>query len=203
MEELQTAVCILQWLRTSHCMPQSAINTIVFAVAVAVFALYVGITMSAPPASLDASPYDEAEILGLITDIYKVLIRQGHFNDKDVVWAPPEGHAIDLSVLDSPDDIDERVVSLMKKLPSGPDACVAPYMRPVSFLNPGELIRSRDIDKYMPGAVDLGRVDQTNALPTVLLLLSGWESTDPVLVLDVASSKSSCTKYPQQRPLDA
>ncbi|KAK5125286.1 hypothetical protein LTR85_000962 [Meristemomyces frigidus] len=135
--------------------------------------------MSAPPASQEeTSPYNEAEFLGFVTDIYDALIRQGHFSDADAGWPPPEGHAID------PTSIDKRVVSLMKKLPAGPDACIAPNMVRSCVLRSDFLIRSRGIDK--PVAMSPARVDQTNALPTVLLLLDGFESTDPVLVLDVA-----------------
>ncbi|KAK5710006.1 hypothetical protein LTR17_019282 [Elasticomyces elasticus] len=129
------------------------------------------------------SPYDEDEFLGLVTDIYKILIRQGHFREEDIIW---EGHKnLDLSVLDDPHLIDPRVVSLMRKVPAGPQSCIVPNMQPVCFLYPGALVRSRDIDGC--GRPD-GFLDQTNALPTVLLWLDGFEGRDPVLVLDVADN---------------
>ncbi|KAK3641587.1 hypothetical protein LTR56_011188 [Elasticomyces elasticus] len=131
------------------------------------------------------SPYGEDEFLGLVTDIYKILIRQGHFREEDVDW---EGHKnLDLSVLDNPHLIDPRIVSLMRKLPAGPQSCIVPNMQPVCFMYPGALVKSRDIDGC--GRPD-GFVDQTNALPTVLLWLDGFEGGDPVLVLDVADSTS-------------
>ena len=173
-------------------MPRHAVQIAILAVAAAGVCLVRWFTMSAPQALQDDSSYDEAEIVGLVTDIYNILTRQGHFDDNDIVWAPSEGHAIDLSVLDNPNGIDERVVSLMKKLPAAPDSCVAPNMRPVFYPHPTELVRSRDIDKRV-GGVGARRGDQTNALPTVLLLLDGWESTDAVLVLDVADSEFTDT----------
>ncbi|KAK5682140.1 hypothetical protein LTS10_005265 [Elasticomyces elasticus] len=146
------------------------------------------LTMSTQQSSQGSSPYDEAEFLGLITEIYQVLLRLGHIKPDRMVWAPPTGHDINLSVLENPNGIDERVVSLMRKLPAGPHACVDPYMRPVIFLNDGELMRSRDIDKRASGLDYRAHIDQSNALPTVLLLWTGFESTDPVLVLDVADN---------------
>ncbi|KAK4892832.1 hypothetical protein LTR27_008746 [Elasticomyces elasticus] len=142
-----------------------------------------------------ASPYDEDEFLGLVTDIYKILVRQGHFKEEDVIW---DGHkTVSLSELENPHLIDPRVVSLMRKLHAGPSSCIAPNMQPVGYLTPGELIRSRDID--MAGAHSGSGVDQTNALPTVLQWLDGFESTDPILVLDVADSRivSGCLFGPE------
>ncbi|KAK5719501.1 hypothetical protein LTR15_008025 [Elasticomyces elasticus] len=67
-------------------------------------------------------------------------------------------------------------------------------MQPACFLYPGALVRSRDIDGL--GRPD-GFVDQTNALPTVLLWLDGYEGRDPVLVLDVADSTSDLFLLPK------
>ncbi|KAK4950648.1 hypothetical protein LTR10_010641 [Elasticomyces elasticus] len=145
-----------------------------------------------PTTLLDASSYSETEILDLFTDLYNILIRQGHFQADKVTWAPPEGHNITLSVLDDPGRLDPRIVSLMKKLPVGPDqACIIPYMRSMSFMSPDELVRSRDIDKVVHWELDgppWPPLNQTNALPTVIQLLDADESTDPVLVLDVANN---------------
>ncbi|KAK3641582.1 hypothetical protein LTR56_011183 [Elasticomyces elasticus] len=142
--------------------------------------------MSPSQSSTSLSSYDETETLGLINDIYEVLIRQGAFTEKDIIRAPPQGHAINLSLLDNPDRIDARVVSLMRKLSEGPEACIAPSMKPVYYLSSDDLVWSRDIDRREMGMDEEAPHDQTNALPTVLLLLSGRESTDPALVLDVA-----------------
>ncbi|KAK5129722.1 hypothetical protein LTR08_002933 [Meristemomyces frigidus] len=70
----------------------------------------------------------------------------------------------------------------MKKLPTA-SSCLAPGMRPANYYNRDELIRSRDIDKRGDGPPD-----QTNALPTVLLLLEGYDEENKALVLDVASN---------------
>ncbi|KAK5742040.1 hypothetical protein LTR17_003548 [Elasticomyces elasticus] len=127
-----------------------------------------------------------------MTDVYKILIRQGHVKEEVMTWAPAEGHNIDLSVLDEPDRLDPRVVSLMEKLPTSggsiPD--IMPEMVPVWFMNATGLIRSRDIDKYVDHekGPPYPPLDQTNALPTVIQLLDGRESTSPVLILDVADN---------------
>ena len=43
--------------------------------------------------------YNETEIVRLITDIYKVLVRLGHFSDDDILWPPSSGHELPLSAL--------------------------------------------------------------------------------------------------------
>ena len=163
-------------------MPRHAVRTLALIAVSAGLYLVLYNRMSAPLASQAASTYNEAEIVGLITDIYRILDRQGHYKDeyRRVRWAPPEGHVIDLSVLDDPSSIDARVVSLMKKLPSCPGSCLAPYMLPVDYLTPDGLVRSRDIDRRSR-AVGPAGIDQTNALPTVLMLLDGLEGPDAAL----------------------
>ncbi|KAK5742039.1 hypothetical protein LTR17_003547 [Elasticomyces elasticus] len=129
------------------------------------------LTMSTSQSFQGFSAYDEAEFLGLINEIYDLLIRQGAFTEDDIIRAPPQGHAINLSLLDDPDRIDARVVSLMRKMPEGPEACIAPSMKPVYYLNPDDLVWSRDIDRREMGLDEEAPPDQPNALPTVLLLL--------------------------------
>ncbi|KAK3622640.1 hypothetical protein LTR56_014318 [Elasticomyces elasticus] len=145
-----------------------------------------------PTTLLGASSYDETEILDLFTDLYNILIRQGYLQADKVIWAPSEGHDITLSVLDDPDRLDPRIVSLMKKLPVGPDqACIVPNMQSMHFMSPHELVRSRDIDKVVHWELQgppWPPLNQTNALPTVIQLLDADESTDPVLVLNVADN---------------
>ncbi|KAK5719496.1 hypothetical protein LTR15_008020 [Elasticomyces elasticus] len=163
-------------------------TTYAIILAVVSLLLFRWLTMSTSQISQGFSPYDEAEFLGLINDIYDLLIRQGAFVEEDLIRAPPQGHAINLSLLDNPDRIDARVVSLMRKLPEGPEACIAPSMKLVYYLNPDDLVWSRDIDRREMGLDEEAPPDQTNALPTILLLLDGRESTDPALVLDVADN---------------
>ncbi|KAK4893379.1 hypothetical protein LTR27_008275 [Elasticomyces elasticus] len=139
--------------------------------------------MSEHSASQPVSAYNEAEIISLVTNIYNILIRQGHYKESEVIWAPPQGHAIDLSVLDASDSMDDRVISLINKLPYGPEKCVAPMMKPVFYKRRYDFWRSRSIDGYSKEA---------DATPTVLLLTEGFESTDPVLVLDVADNTIRC-----------
>jgi len=143
--------------------------------------------------SQPSSQYDEAVIVGLVTNIYKALLELGQFEDHEVIWSPAEGHQLDFSRLDETSRIDSRVVSLMRRLPmvNSYMECAAPGMVPVNYLDPEELSFSRDIDKLQfwapPGEE---RLDMANAKPTVLQLLQGQESDDPCLVLDIADSTS-------------
>ncbi|KAK5717291.1 hypothetical protein LTR15_009184 [Elasticomyces elasticus] len=139
--------------------------------------------MNEHSASHPVSTYNEAEIISLVTNIYKILTRQGHYRESEIIWAPHHGHAIDLSALDATDTMDERVISLINKLPYGPGKCIVPLMQPVFYGRKYDLWRSRSIDGYSKEA---------DALPTVLLLTEGFESTDPVLVLDVADNTIRC-----------
>lgn len=65
-----------------------------------------------------------------------------------------------------------------------------PSQVPVPYLSPVAVLQSRDIDKkeYW-GPPGQSHIQEDNALPTVLLLLSGRESDDPSLVLNIADSK--------------
>ncbi|KAK3628146.1 hypothetical protein LTR56_014275 [Elasticomyces elasticus] len=69
------------------------------------------------------------------------------------------------------------------KLPYGPEKCITPATKPVFYKRTYDLWRSRSIDGYPKEA---------DALRTVLLLTEGFESTDPVLVLDVADNTIRC-----------
>ena len=145
---------------------------------------------TAPP--FYGSLYDENEIVGLFTEIYQTLVRQGYITDSEMNWPPPEGRNIPLDCLVDPGRLDERVVSLMKKLPIGPELEILPRMRPSYYMNANELRRSRDIDRRPADWQTLSRDGvELNAAPTVLLLLEQWEGTDPLLVLDVADSANA------------
>lgn len=137
--------------------------------------------------------YIEQEIVGLFNELYKVLIRLGHFEEADVIWPPSDGHTLDLSLLQYPDRIDSRVVSLMTRLPltrKWSQKLLAPCTRPVNYLDPVAIVRSRDVDKrdYWASS-ERSHLDETNALPTVLSLLDGEESPDASLVLEIGQSR--------------
>jgi len=141
--------------------------------------------------SQPSSQYDEATLVGLVTDIYNILLKLGHLKEDKVMWPPGEGHPLDFSRLDETSRIDSRVISLIRHLPlhQGEGKCVVPAMRPVNYTMAEDLACSRDIDKrhfYAPP--DESRLDMTNAKPTVLQLLYGEEGPDPCLVLDLADS---------------
>jgi len=138
------------------------------------------------------APYNETEIVRLVSDIYTTLIRLGHLEDEEVAWAPPEGHTLDLFGLDDNARIDLRVISLMERLPYMKLSDYKPLvlaMRPVNYLDHRDLALSRDIDKLEYWEFPTHRLDTGNALPTELLLLQGQQSDDPCLILDVADSK--------------
>ncbi|KAK4540669.1 hypothetical protein LTR36_009000 [Oleoguttula mirabilis] len=114
------------------------------------------------------STYNESEIVHLVSDIYTTLTRLGHFEDNEIIWAPPEGHALDFPQTGS---------SLQA---FGNAHAISQLPRPI------DLATSWDIDKlayYRPPGES--RLDMANALPTELLLLQGEQSDDPCLVLDI------------------
>ena len=57
--------------------------------------------------------YDEGTIVGLVTQLYYMLIKPGQREEDDIAWPPPEGHALDLSQLPSGTEIDSCVISLI------------------------------------------------------------------------------------------
>jgi len=154
--------------------------------------------MATRTSTAGSTPYNETEIVGLITDLYDILVRLGHYTEDEIIRPPPGGHVLDLSALSDDSRIDLRVLSIMQNMlmPRDTDRNVTPYMRPVAFLYPIPLAISRDINKLdywaPPGH---SRLDQSNALPTVLLLLEGDEAGGPSLVLDIADSES-CLGFP-------
>ena len=121
---------------------------------------------------------------GIISDMYSVLTRLGHFEENEIIWAPAVGHPINFSVLAEPDLIDSRVVSLMKRMPiSAANKILYGTMRPVNYLDAQDLVWSRDVDKKA-----FGILDQTNALPTVLMLMTGRRLENSSFVLDISDS---------------
>lgn len=91
--------------------------------------------MSDQPAVTSANrAYNESELVGLIADIYKVLIRLGRFEEDEVVWPEFDGHTFDLYLLKHSERIDSRVISLIQQLPySVADGdCLLPSQVPVS-----------------------------------------------------------------------
>jgi hypothetical protein len=144
------------------------------------------------------NPYNEAEIIDLMSQIYKTMTKLGAFEDEYYVrWPPsPEGqHTLNTSRLDPALQTDERVWSLMQHIPIGRHGWdyyhpVAPYMVAVDDTHPDQLAMSRDIDRRFVYEDELsGELNMDNTKPTEVLLLSAQEGRDPYLVLDVADSK--------------
>ena len=149
-----------------------------------------------------ASQYNEAEIVGLLCDIYHVLLRQGHFAEHDLIWPPPEGHKLDLSGLDDDCRIDLQVLSLMRHLPvpisrdNNDQKSLLPNLHGLKYTDPEILAQTRDIDSWLAADPypESPVYDMTNALPTVLLLANGDFDS---LVLDIADSEPRCLSKPE------
>lgn len=136
---------------------------------------------------------DEDEIVSLITDMYKLLLQLGHMKEEDIIWAPPEGHDLDTSKLDPSIQIDDRVLSLMMRLPAPqipwPRFAVCDEMRAIDYRHANYLTRSRDIDK-VGGNKQFWTPDQSNCRSTDMLPFDQMGSQCSKLALCTAESKS-------------
>ncbi|KAK4554348.1 hypothetical protein LTR86_008556 [Recurvomyces mirabilis] len=143
------------------------------------------------PKSVSSRDYDEDEILSLMTSIYLAAIRIGMFEDHEVTFAPPQGHAIDLSQLEKPTDLDPRCISLMRKLPYAFTGyrCVIHEMESVDYRSAEIVRQTRYIDR--PVMLTPGPQHEwleRKARPLDMFLFHGREGDDPSLVLDVESN---------------
>ncbi|KAK5119309.1 hypothetical protein LTR85_007665 [Meristemomyces frigidus] len=134
--------------------------------------------------------YNEDELVALVTNIYEVLTRLGHYEEGKVHFAPAGGFAINVSLVTAGNfgSIHPRVLSLMKRLPQAPsDKAIGVAMKPVNYGRPYELARSRDIDKVM-FSHSQSRRREGFARATVILIADGQDDKYPQLVLDIADS---------------
>ena len=95
-----------------------------------------------------STPYNEAEIVSLITELYSLLIKLSYFNYNDVSFPPKNGHQINEDICRNL-HLDSAVISLMKKLPYiNGDLRYGIYLFPGSipycFLQDGDILESRD-----------------------------------------------------------
>ncbi|KAK3673558.1 hypothetical protein LTR78_006462 [Recurvomyces mirabilis] len=136
------------------------------------------------PLPTEMSQYDEDEIISLITNLYFVLIRLGHYEDNEIRFAPPGGFAIDPSQAGNFSPISAPAQSLMRRLPHAPShKAIGMAMRPVNYDEPEELARSRDIDKL---SYNHPHHRDGWARPSMILLAEGQDDIHPQVVLDTA-----------------
>lgn len=133
-------------------------------------------------------PYEEDIIIDLMVEIYHILILLYYIDVVDVVFAPPEGHPID-EPLCAELGIDERVVSLMKRLPYFRNRRKArpifpPSVSPLIYTNADHIRASRS-----PLNLGLEPEDQDNSyiLPQELPLFAG-STRDWSWILDVSEN---------------
>lgn len=141
-----------------------------------------------PRSPTTTSQYDEAKIVDLLSRFYRTLEQYGYLHDDfggddpptSINWPPPEGRALDFSELEpEPNEltIDDRVLSLMKKVPTMPDNYmgVAPLLSGTTFVSADDLAQGRQVMRY-------GHVYAVP--PHMLQLFSGQDEAGAVL-LDV------------------
>ncbi|CZR66790.1 uncharacterized protein PAC_16691 [Phialocephala subalpina] len=101
-----------------------------------------------------STPYDENEIVDLITELYELLVKLACFPPDEVTWPPEPGHQIN-EVLCEELHLDPAVTSLMKKLPYldsdlRGQVHLFPGSEPYSFLKDGDILESRDPENLPP-----------------------------------------------------
>lgn len=141
-------------------------------------------------------PYSEDSIVSYLTRIYRVMILLGRLSNSELVFAPPEGHAIDFSQLpDNVPPLDDRVKSLVRRMPLsnpklGYDIEVIANAHMVNYLGPYDLRLSRDINQRRFDWLNWDTLDADNVEPHDVLLLALENSRDGRgMVLDVRESE--------------
>ncbi|KAH7388899.1 hypothetical protein BKA64DRAFT_645372 [Cadophora sp. MPI-SDFR-AT-0126] len=71
---------------------------------------------STPPIDTTSTPYSEDAIITLLNEIYTLLLKLAYLPPKSVIFAPPNGHKINVTLCESL-HIDPAVISLMKWMP--------------------------------------------------------------------------------------
>jgi hypothetical protein len=95
-----------------------------------------------------STPYDETEIVTLITDLYELFIKLNCFSHNDVTWPSEQGHQINEELCRQL-NLDDAVISLMKKIPyvnGNLYSCFHLFPRSIaySFLQDDDIVASRD-----------------------------------------------------------
>lgn len=140
-----------------------------------------------PQLTLDnlQTPYNEDEIVGLITELYELLVKLAYIHRDHIAWPPPGGHAINEDLCREL-KVAPEVTSLLRRLPHVDEDCpyslhLFPNSEPLSYLQDGDVERSRDPAAYP----DDPRRDYI--LPHDIPL-TGPGDEGPYIVLDVRES---------------
>lgn len=132
------------------------------------------------------TPYDEDEIVDLVSDLYELLIKLAYIGRDQVSWASDGGHAINEDLCREL-QIEPRVVSLMKRIPYVHEDLrwsihLFPRSEPLIYLLDEDVERSRD-----PGG-DADAVNRDYILPHDIPLTTPGDE-GPYFVLDIRESK--------------
>lgn len=152
------------------------------------------------------TPYNEDEIVALVTEIFNFLLLFGYMSPSEVEWAPPPsaastGHLIDLQLCHEL-GIDDGVVQLMRKLPyvreggDGDDnGCfnLFPRSRYWRYTNEWDLRTARFAGGA--GAEDEERDLESQRLKAWEISLADGETDGTGLILDTRESKSSLLSH--------
>lgn len=159
-----------------------------------------GDEQEAPRLLLDniQTPYSENEIIGLVTDLYNLLIKLAYISRDHIAWAPVGGHAINEDLCHEL-QIAPEVISLMKRLPYVDADCpyslhLLPNSEPLSYLEDSDVERSRDPAAYPE------RPRRDYMLPHDIPL-TGPGDEGPYFVLDVRDSMLFCILFQSKVPL--
>lgn len=99
-----------------------------------------------------STPYNEAEIVFLITELYKILVKLAYIPYEAVTWPPESGHEIN-EELCTQLGINPAVISLMEQIPhvNSDDHHgfhLFPRSEAYSFLRDDDIIESRDPENF-------------------------------------------------------
>lgn len=136
-------------------------------------------------------PYNEDAIVDLVSSMYQTLLRLGHYEAEEIIWPPAGGHQLDLGVLEGDAALDERVSSLIRRLPiqaavSRKQVCQT--MQGVDYRETDVLLRSRDIVCRSSWAPEDHKLE-SNCDPMDLLLFNYIEWDDACLILSTKDSE--------------
>lgn len=135
------------------------------------------------------TPYNEDEIVSLITELYELLVKLAYIGRDDITWPPSGGHAINEDSFREL-QVAPEVISLLKRLPYVDENFrhvlhLFPNSEPLSYLQDSDVERSRDPAAYPH------RPRRDYILPHDIPL-TGPGDEGPYFVLDVRESRFFC-----------
>ncbi|RFU23863.1 hypothetical protein B7463_g12477, partial [Scytalidium lignicola] len=132
--------------------------------------------------------YNEYEIVGLITELFELLLKLAYFSNDQVTWPPQEGHKIN-ETLCKELHLEPAVISLMKKIPYVDERVeLFPRSFPYSFLDDDNIIASRDPERIPPHEDQESDFRVNNLLPHDIALSYHWREEGLALALDTSEN---------------